>query len=205
MQLWTRLSDTGLELIGKDIGIRVDISNSEKISRGRHKNMNKIQFTLKPESDTYRKISFHGLAYGQGERRVNAVCWHGHFEFMKQLFLRDYQAHLKTAMANYDGPQGFLDNFLETGYTNMGSQMYPVQYRESCNCSLEGLDMIDTSELEIISQELTTIKQSDMLACPHTIMVPSHYMEDGRCRCTDFGHLEMRDWGYTWNGESWVA
>lgn len=44
-----------------------------------------------------------------------------------------------------------------------------------------------------------TIEQSDILACPHVILVPQHYREDGSCRCNDEQHVEMREWGYTWN------
>lgn len=47
------------------------------------------------------------------------------------------------------------------------------------------------------------IKQSDMLACPHVIMVPEHYRDDGTCRCDDQGHTEMVTWGYTWDGQGW--
>jgi len=48
------------------------------------------------------------------------------------------------------------------------------------------------------------IKQSDMMKCPHFIMLPSHYRDDGSCRCNDHEHTEMADWGYTWKGGSWV-
>lgn len=42
------------------------------------------------------------------------------------------------------------------------------------------------------------IKQSDMLKCPHCIMMPSHYREDGSCKCDDPKEQAMmiREWGY---------
>lgn len=43
-----------------------------------------------------------------------------------------------------------------------------------------------------------TIKQSDLAACPHLILVPEHYRADGSCRCDDPTHAEMKEWGYTW-------
>jgi len=30
-----------------------------------------------------------------------------------------------------------------------------------------------------------TIRQSDLLACPHVILSPEHYRDDGSCRCDD--------------------
>lgn len=47
------------------------------------------------------------------------------------------------------------------------------------------------------------IPQSAMLACPHFILAPEHYREDNSCRCNDESHVEMRTWGYRWNGQVW--
>ena len=47
------------------------------------------------------------------------------------------------------------------------------------------------------------IKQSDMMRCPHCIMVVDHYRENGSCRCNDPSHKEMSGWGYKWNGKGW--
>lgn len=43
------------------------------------------------------------------------------------------------------------------------------------------------------------IKRSDIGACPHTIMVPSHYRDNGSCKCDDPDEVAMmiREWGYT--------
>jgi len=40
------------------------------------------------------------------------------------------------------------------------------------------------------------------MACPHIIMVPEHYRDDGTCRCNDRKHLVMKSWGYKWNTEA---
>lgn len=48
-------------------------------------------------------------------------------------------------------------------------------------------------------KHVRTISQSDIVACPHTILTPSHYRDDGSCRCNDEQHVEMREWGYTWD------
>lgn len=43
-----------------------------------------------------------------------------------------------------------------------------------------------------------TIKHSDIGACPHVIMVPSHYRDSGQCKCNDPDEQArmIRDWGY---------
>ncbi len=43
------------------------------------------------------------------------------------------------------------------------------------------------------------IKQSDIAKCPHFIMVPRHYREDGTCKCNDASESVMAAWGYSWN------
>ena len=43
------------------------------------------------------------------------------------------------------------------------------------------------------------LKQSDMLQCPFCIIMPTHYLPDGSCRCYDSSHKEMYEWGYVWN------
>ncbi len=42
------------------------------------------------------------------------------------------------------------------------------------------------------------IKQSDITACPHFIMVPTHYRPDGSCKCDDAEERAMmiREWEY---------
>lgn len=43
------------------------------------------------------------------------------------------------------------------------------------------------------------ILQSNIMACPHVIMVPEHYREDGTCKCDDPNEQAMmiREWGYS--------
>lgn len=40
------------------------------------------------------------------------------------------------------------------------------------------------------------MKQSDILRCPHCIIVPEHYREDGTCYCNDPTATIMLEWGY---------
>lgn len=50
--------------------------------------------------------------------------------------------------------------------------------------------------------KITVLRQSDILSCPYAIIMPEHYDDDGKCRCTDPRHTLMREWGYTWNPDA---
>jgi hypothetical protein len=42
--------------------------------------------------------------------------------------------------------------------------------------------------------------------CPYLIMWPSHFRDDGTCKCNDPQEKIMRSWGYKWNPKKgrWV-
>jgi len=48
-----------------------------------------------------------------------------------------------------------------------------------------------------------TLKQSDLMKCPHFIIAPEHYREDGTCKCNDKNETVMREWGYEWKDGEW--
>jgi hypothetical protein len=56
---------------------------------------------------------------------------------------------------------------------------------------------------EMVETNVREIKQSDMMKCPHCMMVAEHYRDDGSCRCNDPAHTEMKEWGYKWKGGQW--
>lgn len=50
------------------------------------------------------------------------------------------------------------------------------------------------------------IRLSDVGACPHCILVPEHYRDDGSCRCDDPDAAGMAEGGYVWvDGAGWLA
>lgn len=49
------------------------------------------------------------------------------------------------------------------------------------------------------------LSHADVLACPHLILSPEHYRDDGTCRCDDASHAQMASWGYRWAGGRWVS
>lgn len=69
-------------------------------------------------------------------RRVNAVCWHGHRDFMTRLFDLLPNLKLETAKATYRGRNGFLDLYQATAHRNIGSKFQPLYYNSACNCHL---------------------------------------------------------------------
>lgn len=42
------------------------------------------------------------------------------------------------------------------------------------------------------------LRQSSVMACPHTIFLPEHYRPDGSCKCDDAEERAMmiREWDY---------
>lgn len=46
------------------------------------------------------------------------------------------------------------------------------------------------------------IAQSDIMACPHFVLVAEHYRDDGSCRCDDKTDASMAEWGYSWDDET---
>jgi hypothetical protein len=67
----------------------------------------------------------------QGQRRVAAVCWHGHRDFMRALFASCPDARLKTALADYRGADDFEAKYLDTFGTG---NAYNVAYGQACVC-----------------------------------------------------------------------
>lgn len=63
--------------------------------------------------------------------------------------------------------------------------------------------MMDEVEFYVANEDggvkVRTLSQADIMACPHTIMVPEHFRDDGSCLCDDPEAKIMRQWGYRWN------
>ena len=90
-----------------------------------------LSFCLRLDSCRDR---FHRRAAITG-RRLNCVCWHGHYEFMAVLFGLFPDARLKSHMADYQGAADFRTKYILTGERNAGSIMQPVAYRDLCECN----------------------------------------------------------------------
>lgn len=74
-------------------------------------------------------------AHHTAQRRTAAACWHAHRDVMRAIFKRAPAALLVTALARYEGSEGFEHEFPYTGNLQIGSMMNPRTRRESCECS----------------------------------------------------------------------
>ena len=86
-----------------------------------------LRFTLLPQGKRYQRRGFTG-------RRINALCWHGHYAFMAALFERVPGARIVSAMVRYDGKDEFGAFADRTGDRNIGSEREPLAYRDACDC-----------------------------------------------------------------------
>lgn len=113
---------TTLQVAASDCGFTLRQTGR---SRGQWK-----RFRIFPTSDRQRKWSLRWRA-----RRCNAVCWHGHRDYMRSVFALEPQCTFKTAMAIWRGVADFEARYQSTARHNVGSRLYPVPYMSSCECS----------------------------------------------------------------------
>ena len=138
MKLFTHnLTVRDLENFAEEMGIQIyNVTDEGVRERGKYKDMRVIRFVLRPlhnSDDTYRLIRDNPYAKsGSGKRRVWAISWQGHWDFMVKVFNHDPFARIESAIATYDGEMGFYQNAPETAYRNIGSMMYPQYYGEAC-------------------------------------------------------------------------
>ena len=67
-------------------------------------------------------------------RRTPSLCWHGFRDVIRAIFAVDPNATILTAMARYEGSEGFESTYPATAYKNIGSMMQPVTMPELCDC-----------------------------------------------------------------------
>lgn len=125
-----------VEKAANSVGIDVD-TRDISASRGGGRTLNvKVNLPHGPDGahndrERYRRVSHHG-------RRVNAVCWHGFRDFFRTLFEYSPNAVIKTALATYDGPEGFEAVYPTTAEQNIGSRFEPLAIADACTCADSG-------------------------------------------------------------------
>jgi len=123
MKVWTCLSEYELGAIGKSLGLT--FIGFKQVGRA-------YQFRLgladrQPRPQRYSRVSHRG-------RRVAAVCWHGYFHFLRQLFKQDSKARVKTAVEDYNGVDEFITKAVRSGRRNVGPTADPLAYERACEC-----------------------------------------------------------------------
>lgn len=197
MKVWTRLSESDLRECAAEIGVKI---HSDWAGTGIVKDGRAWKFRLALNSDVTKLASGYkyqrtsASMFNEG-RRVAAVCWHGHRDFMRAVFARDPDARIKSAIADYRGSEAFERDFPATAHRNVGSMMYPMFMKDVCTCSWGEYD-VDSS----VGGSYSVTMQSSMIRqCPHYIFDPDHFRADGSCKCFDPNDAHMSEWGYEWN------
>jgi hypothetical protein len=90
-----------------------------------------VRFTL-----TVKNSRNPGSRMSPSGRRIAAACWHVNRDVMKGMLAYNNDCRIKTAIADYRGLDDFNDKYPATGYTNIGSQMEPVDFQDACNCAM---------------------------------------------------------------------
>lgn len=83
--------------------------------------------SARPSQNPFHKVSHSG-------RKLNAVCWHGHREVMREIFKIAPDAILVSTFARYEGREHFERTHGETGLRNIGSQVQPLMMQDACDC-----------------------------------------------------------------------
>jgi len=140
MKVWTTLSDNDIYDIANGVGVCIAdrgtvYNHRPAIARtGRAYNFGlRPDAAFKDENGNYMYQRTSASAFNS-ERRVFAVCWHGHRDFMRAIFEADPDARIKTMWADYRGSEDFEEKFPGTAYRNVGSMMYPMRASEVCAC-----------------------------------------------------------------------
>ena len=187
MQAWN-VDPSILYRAAESVGVRMD--NLRKQGRA-------IAFRLKTTLPVRYGRRSQQVRTKAGElRRVpGAVCWHGHRAFMRAVFAVNPEARIKTALADYHGVHQFEETHSATAGQGNG---YNLAYGSACYCG---------AAEELRTSTVRVIRQSDLLACPHVILMPDHYRLNGSCRCDDVTHSDMAEGGYVWHRglSRWVA
>jgi len=167
----------------------------------------KLSVLSTKDGQRYYRTSASGF---HPNRKVAALCWHGFRHVMRNWFLINADTVIITAQARYNGSVHFELIHDDTGNKNIGSQAYPIAFRDACNCdSLDSAPIHFADFHHVNGQTYETnvryISQNSIKKCPHFIMMPEHYRPDETCKCDDKNETVMIDWGYVWGGSSWIS
>lgn len=67
-------------------------------------------------------------------RRTRAACWHAYRDAVRAVFAVYPHAVITTALARYEGSEGFEAVYPATADHNIGSMMQPAYMPDLCNC-----------------------------------------------------------------------
>lgn len=118
-----------LERAAELVGVRLRDSRDESTTRTA-----RVRFTLALNGERYRRWNH------RRDRKVGAVCWHGHRDFFRALFELNPRAVVDISGRFNSGDkirytsENFESVFESTGDRNIGSVYERCQYRDACDC-----------------------------------------------------------------------
>jgi len=117
------LNVTRSELVTAACESGVSLNECDSINKGN----TSYRFTIRPINGKWQRVSHRG-------RKVHAVCWHGHLDFMRCLYGINPNAKFRTGMARYDSLEDLESNKGKAYHRNIGSMIYPMDYGDACEC-----------------------------------------------------------------------
>ena len=133
-----------------------------------------FRFRLKPRSDgkrhPWKRFPYWrtSTGYMTRGRMVCAVCWHGHRDFFRRLFILEPDCRVYTALLHqvpglkFWSAENFEDNFESTGNINCGPPIAPVTVSEVCRCEETAIATIPQSAL---TSECWPVQMQGLKAC----------------------------------------
>lgn len=155
---------------------------------------NRWRFRLRVE-DSHKAGHSYGL---DGKRHSVAACWHVHGDFFDCLMNIQTKAVIQSRNSVITNESG---NWVDY---NCGSIMYPAMASTKCDCGRSigkiefGTLKMNDAGTKLVEADIKTIKCSDIAKCKFFIMVPSHYRDNGSCKCSNAEHRAMmiKEWEY---------
>ena len=117
------LNVTRSELVSAACESGVRLNDCDSINKGN----TSYRFGIRPIDGKFQRVSPSG-------RKVHAVCWHGHLDFMRCLYSINPAAKFRTAMNNYNSLDDLEATKGNAYHRNIGSVMFPMDYGDACKC-----------------------------------------------------------------------
>lgn len=135
MFLDTTLTRSEVEHIAHEMGLQLyNVREYGEMKRGAWKGRNRFAFVLRPQhnnqGERWRLVKSDPYS-PKGTRRIWAISWAGHFEFMAQVYDLDECAHFKSALSEYFDKEHFFRTAPSTGSRNIGSMVCPLSYEDA--------------------------------------------------------------------------
>ena len=74
-----------------------------------------------------------GSRHSWSGRATRAACWHAYRDAIRAVLTEYPNATVKTAMARYEGLDGFESTYPGTAFINIGSMMQPTNMPDLCD------------------------------------------------------------------------